>query len=136
MGHLSNYGEYVAFPIFNPRFAAPEVIAAGTPVSQLERAAAAKGDLKKDSGDDEEDMESLNMIPPEPQPRYDPKCDSWSLGMVAACAALDLLRGPWPTLKVPQIARKLLSLGEYQGSVLDRIARECDRTDQVGNIPA
>ena len=54
MGHLSNYGEYVAFPIFNPRFAAPEVIATGTPVSQLERAAAAKGDLKKDSGDDEE----------------------------------------------------------------------------------
>ena len=82
------------------------------------------------------DMESLNMIPPEPQPRYDPKCDSWSLGMVAACAALDLPRGPWPTLKVPQIARKLLSLCEYQGSVLDRIARECDRADRVGSMPA
>ena len=31
MGHLTNYGEYVAFPIFNPRFAAPEVVAAGPP---------------------------------------------------------------------------------------------------------
>ena len=60
-------------------------------------------------------MESLNMIPPEPQPRYDPKCDTWSLGMVAACAALDLPRGPWPNLKLPQIVRKLLSLGDYQG---------------------
>ena len=56
--------------------------------------------------------------------------------MVAACAALDLPRGPWPSLKVPQIARKLLSLGEYQGNVLDRIARESDRADQVGNVPA
>ena len=135
LGHLSNYGEYVAFPIFNPRFAAPEIIAAGPPVLQLARAAAAKGDLEKDSGD-EEDMESLNMIPPEPQPRYDPKCDTWSLGMVAACAALDLPHGPWPSLKVPQIARKLLSLGEYQGNVLDRIARESDRGDRVGSIPA
>ena len=115
-------------------------------------------------------MESLNMIPPEPQPRYDPKCDTWSLGMVAACAALDLPRGPWPNLKLPQIVRKLLSLGDYQGrrrrsnicsvpfpgnltqpnkfcqyltdklatqgNVLERIARECDRGEQLRSIPS
>jgi serine/threonine protein kinase len=32
LGHLTNYGQYVAFPIFNPRFTAPEVITEG-PVS-------------------------------------------------------------------------------------------------------
>ena len=52
MGHLSNYGEYVAFPIFNPRFAAPEVIAAGPPTSQLAMAASTEG-VEKGAGDDE-----------------------------------------------------------------------------------
>ncbi len=130
LGHLTNYGAYVAFPIFDPRFAAPEVIAAG-PVSLLESsshgsdsgASADQGDAVEATNKEFEDLESLTQIPEEPVPRYNPNCDVWSLGMVLACSALDL-HSPWSNLKLSQVMRKVLSLRDYQGNVLGAYGRE------------
>ena len=64
-----------------------------------------------------EDFDSLTQIPDEPLPRYDSKCDIWSLGVIIACMALDLTT-VWPNLNLSQVIRKVLSYSEYQGNVL------------------
>ena len=137
LGHMTAYGEYVAFPIFNPRYAAPEVIASGIPVAQI-------FDPNSDNNSDnsnnsprssDQQLDSLTQIPDAPSNRYDPKCDIWSLGMILATKALDL-QSPWQNLKIPQILRKVLSFSEYQSNVFDRIARENEKTEVAKNLPA
>lgn len=133
LGHMTHYGSYVAFPIFNPRFAAPEVISQGAPDSpgQIVRAEMeAEGESPRST---DPNFDNLNQIPDAPKPSYDPKCDIWSLGMILACRALKM-PCPWPNLKIPQILRKILSLEDSQADPLTRIVREHDRQEALSAI--
>ena len=123
LGHVTAYGDYAAFPICNPRFAAPELIATGLPETIL------KPETEKAPEEgDQATADSLMHIPDAPEARHDPRCDVWSLGVILACHAIKL-REPWTRLKIPQVLRKVLSFQGYQGDVLERLARENDRQE-------
>lgn len=119
LGHITHYGACVEFPIFNPRFTAPEIFAHGSTYE------AAKSKLLQelDPENSPDLAESLNAIKDPPKPPYDARCDIWSLGMVVTCASLGL-SSPWPDLTISQLVRKVLSFQEYQGNILERVARE------------
>ncbi len=138
LGFMTGYGAHVDFPIFNPRFAAPEVLAMGPPsaedsdfpASSLE----ARGNSDKNGGGGEQ-WDFLTQIPEAPRPRYDCKSDLWSLGVILSCLALGLPDGPWPALKVGQVVRKVLSLRQGSGDVLERLARDHERIDKLAEVP-
>eukprot|EP00095_Tigriopus_kingsejongensis_P010865 snap_masked-scaffold864_size87066-processed-gene-0.0 protein:Tk10865 transcript:snap_masked-scaffold864_size87066-processed-gene-0.0-mRNA-1 annotation:"hypothetical protein CAPTEDRAFT_220004" len=123
LGHTTHYGACVAFPIFNPRFTAPEVLALGRPVVELEPLS------PMGEGVDE-------SVPSEsaPNPPYDPKCDVWSWGMCLACLALGLPT-LWPDLSWPQLIRKVLSFQAYQGPIFERVARENQAQTRYDRVP-
>ncbi len=75
------------------------------------------------SENDDEQWDFLTQIPDAPRPPHDLRCDIWSAGMVLLCKWLDLPI-PWPTLKIPQVIRKIISLERLQGSVAEKVARE------------
>ncbi|TRY63905.1 hypothetical protein TCAL_10890 [Tigriopus californicus] len=129
LGHMTHYGACVEFPIFNPRFTAPEIFVHGSTYE------AAKLEMIKelDPESSPDVVESLNAIKEAPKPPYDARCDIWSLGMVVACASLKL-SSPWADLKISQLVRKLLSFQEYQGNILERVARENNAVDRLGEM--
>ena len=62
-------------------------------------------------------------------------CSVWSLGMIllAKCIGLKSEQDFWPSLKVSQVLRKVISLSEV--SALDRLAREFNAQHQIANLP-
>ncbi len=132
LAHLTASGVNVDFPIFDPRFTAPEVLAAGIPDENPQ--SPRRKSAEENDDEDEEDVDSLTRIPEAPKPRYDPSCDIWSLGVILASTSLGL-KTPWRNLKIGQVLRKVLSFAEFQGNVLERIARENDRQERIKDIP-
>lgn len=125
VGHMTGYGRHVAFPIFDPRFTAPEVLLR-PPISADQADGEDGGEepsSEESSGGNGDSPRSLVAIAEEEPPPYDPRCDVWSLGVVLASLALGLSRaGPWAGLKVSQVLRKVISLAGFQGSVLGTVA--------------
>ena len=110
---MTNYGTWVAFPVGDPRLTAPEVFRLGSRVDQVPTIKESQGDV------------SITTILGEVGPPYSPNCDTWSLGLLLASLTLDI-HTLWPTAKVSQVVRKVLSLGECDtgAGVLERISRE------------
>jgi len=124
LGRMTNYGAWVAFPVGDPRLTAPEVFKLGSRVDQVPSVVEYQGDV------------SITTIPGEVGPPYSSNCDTWSLGLLLASLTLDI---PilWPTAKVSQVVRKVLSLGECDtgAAVLERISREHGCVGRVSTIP-
>ena len=135
LGFMTGYGTHVDFPVFNPRFAAPEVLSLG-PGAENE-AVFPMLDPGRDGGtgggDESEQWDFLTQIPEAPRPRYDSKSDLWSLGMVLSCLSLRL-QTPWAGAKTAQVVRKVLSFQEFEGDVLERLAKENDRSDRLNKV--
>ena len=127
LGHMTNYGEFVAFPVFvNPAFTPPEIFLEN-PIDQSEIASSITPE------DDGANCDSIVYIEPSPPPKYSANCATWSLGMILFCQILGIAR-PWPNLKASQTVRKVLSLSKFKGSVLERLAREHNGEDVLKNI--
>ena len=127
LGHMTNYGEFVAFPVFvNPAFTPPEIFLEN-PIDQ--------SDIESSITPEEDgaNCDSIVYIEPSPPPKYSSNCAIWSLGMILACQVLGISR-PWPNLKASQTIRKVLSLSKFRGSVLERLAREHNGEDIVKNL--
>ena len=119
LGHMTNYGEYVDFPIFEPRYSAPEILAKEPPDFMT---SVAPGQI----GGDIDPADGINQIPEAPEPRYDARCDIWSLGMVLLTKFWDLNQ-PWPSMKLVPVIRKIISFSEDSESLLERLARDHDQ---------
>ena len=127
LGHMTNYGEFVAFPVFvNPAFTPPEIFLEN-PIDQSEMASTITPE------EDGTNCDSIVYIEPSPPPRYSSNCAIWSLGMILLCQVLGIPR-PWPNLKASQTIRKVLSLSKFKGSVLERLAREHNGEDLIKQI--
>ncbi|ENN79317.1 hypothetical protein YQE_04226, partial [Dendroctonus ponderosae] len=63
----------------------------------------------------------------------DPKCDIWSLGVCLAELALNKVL--WSSLKLGQKIRKILSMLQVNGSILEKIAREHNSYEQYLEMP-
>ena len=128
LGHMTNYGEYVAFPVFvNPAFTPPEIFLE-SPIDQSDFESAITPE------EDGTNCDSIVYIEPSPPPKYSSNCAIWSLGMILACQVLGISR-PWPNLKASQTIRKVLSLSKFKGSVFERLAREHNGEDIVKSLP-
>ena len=135
LGHMTNYGEFVAFPVFiNPAFTPPEMFLENPVVSGAGDEFADQGNnLRSSPQEDIANCDSIVYIEPSPPPRYSPNCAVWSLGMILACQIFGIAR-PWANLKSSQTIRKVLSLSHFKGSVLERIAREHNCEEKLKNV--
>jgi TBC domain-containing protein kinase-like protein len=138
LGHMTNYGEFVAFPVFvNPAFTPPEIFLENPAVGGLGGLfSEQRSDLGEISPqDDQNNCDSIVYIEPCPPPRYSSNCAVWSLGMILACQFLGIER-PWPNLKASQTIRKVLSMSKFKGNVLERLAREHTSEEKLTNMSA
>ena len=129
LGHLTDYGLLVSFPIFEPRSVAPEVLLQGLPLS-------GGSGRPTDSEIDEQELDSISHILPARKPPYSVSCSVWSLGilLLAKCIGMKSEQDFWPTLKVSQVLRKVMSLASCHDA-LWRIAREFNAEDQIKTLP-
>jgi len=124
LGRMTNYGSWVAFPMGDPRLTAPDVLKFGINKEEVLKVTEFQSDV------------SITTIPADCGPPYSPNCDTWSLGVLLASITLDI---PvlWPSAKVSQVIRKVLSLGDCESgaAVLERISREHGCVGRVSTIP-
>jgi len=129
LARMTNYGSWVAFPIGDPRLTAPEVFARGQSCSD---AVTIDSDSPRNGNEDL----SFTAILPEAQPPDTPSADVWSLGVLLASILLDI---PllWPSAKIGQIVRKILSLGDCDSgaAVLEKISREHSCVGRIVTLP-
>ena len=99
LGHMTNYGDYVAFPVFvNPAFTPPEVFREN-PLLKGNGMGVGADDTREGiiPHDEATNCDSIVYIEPAHPPRYSSNCSVWSLGMILACQVLGIAR-PWPNL--------------------------------------
>ena len=124
LGRITGYGKLVSFPIGDPRYTAPDVLARG---------------MMKESGlelDPDRSVQEYTMnIPEEIDPPDLPQVDVWSLGIILAAKLLQIQQF-WPASKVSQVLRKVLSLSECEtgAAVLEKIAREHNCLEKLNTI--
>ena len=125
LGHMTDYGRLVGFPLFNPRTVAPEVLSKGLQNSQLE----SLGEDANVGGD------SISHIMPARDPPFGSSCTVWTLGMLLLAKAMGLRSEDdfWPALQVSQVLRKVLSLATCS-DVLLRLCREFEF--EVSKLPS
>ncbi|XP_040578650.1 TBC domain-containing protein kinase-like protein [Lepeophtheirus salmonis] len=123
LNHATDYGLLVAFPIGDPRLTPPEFFATG-PHEQTSFDSSL-------SHPNEEDY--INSIPPRVYPIFSDNIDIWSLGMLLL--TIRLKKPLWGSSNISQIIRKVMSFLTFEGSVLERIARENDAMDVLDEMP-
>ena len=135
LGHMTNYGEFVAFPVFvNPAFTPPEIFLENPSIGEENDSLADNTGLGEQSPqDDAANFDSIVYIEPCQPPRYSSNCAVWSLGMILSCQFLRIDR-PWPKLKASQTIRRVLSLLQFKGNVLERLAREHNCEDRLKSM--
>lgn len=123
MGHMSEYGKLVSFPLFDIKTVAPEILIAGPMTGQ------SRSGLEEDIT--HETADSIQHILPAPDPPYSASSSVWSLGMILFARAIGFSSEDefWPNLKISQILRKVLTFNCGQ-DVVARLVREfnCDIT--------
>ena len=132
LGHMTNYGMHVAFPVFvNPRTTAPEVYAftEDLPQNRFDKGGGGGGDDAQVFDDDleQDSIVSIKAAPP-PPPYATAKAPIWSLGMTLLWQVMGVDK-LWPGLNTAQTIRKILTVancGIGSGSLADRIAKEHD----------
>ena len=116
LSHVTNYGVFVDFPVFNPRYVAPEVLWDDCGENSINGTPATSPMISE--------ADSLNAIPDTPpKPRFTSKVDVWSLGMIL----LRIYFGNedfWGGLKISAIIRKVMSFKDYEGDIVERIVRD------------
>ena len=127
MGHMTDYGKLVSFPLFDPRTTAPEVLIEGPLTGQSQV-------LQADQN--EETIDSVIRIIPAPTPPYSSSCSVWSLGMIIFAKAMSLKNEYefWPGLPMSQILRKVISFAHNE-DVVSRLVREFSCDSVISNLP-
>ena len=106
MGHMSEYGKLVSFPLFDIKTVAPEILIAGPMTGQ------SRSGLEEDIT--QETADSIQHILPASDPPYTASSSIWSLGMILFARAIGFKSEEefWPNLKISQILRKILTFQE------------------------
>ena len=128
LGHMTDYGNWVSFSVFDPRSVAPEIIWKGLPSQTI-----GSNDTSKERPEEEPvELDSISQILPARKPPYRSSCAVWTLGMIVFAKAIGLKseNDLWPSLKLSQVLRKILSLSKTQ-DVLCRLSREFDCETEV-----
>ena len=125
LGHMTDYGQLVGFPIFEAKTVAPEILQQGPLVQSHFQ-----------NFESEEGLDSISHILPAKQPPYKANCAVWTLGMIilAKCLGFQSEEDFWPSLQPSQVLRKVLSLSNCQ-DVIGRLAREFNCEEAVKDLP-
>lgn len=126
MSHMTDYGLLVGFPLFDPRSVAPEIIQSFPSESS--------NDSKWTEDDTETD--SISHILPARKAPFKSSVAVWTLGMILLAKAIGLKceQEFWPSLKVSQVLRKVLSLVHCQ-DMMGRLSREFDCESTLKSCP-
>ncbi len=134
LGHLSNYGALVGFPLSNPKTCAPEVLAEG-PINSPSSYGSVRGD-DDSQPDSPANADSIAHILPAPTVPYKANVSVWTMGLIILSKSLGMQDECelWPSLNISQVLRKVLSLQNCD-DILKRIAREHNCLERLEELP-
>ena len=126
LGHMTDYGRLVGFPIFSAKTVDPEVLRQGPLKAKLLHF-------------DENELDSIShILPAKEDPPYAAHCAVWTLGMIilAKCLGLQSEDDFWPSLQPSQVLRKVLSFSlSSPEMMLKRLAREFNAEERLEKLP-